>query len=195
MRWSLVALAVCALFLLTAPLAKADGLLVDQCFEFATCWTSSVPTPWSDELSAGQLALIIEAAGSPRIPFIVEQNTESVIRLGVTTMTFFTFGGPVVESLDEFNGLGQYNDPCPSSLPYCETDTVGIFTVPDGAGGATISGTFGNSLVPNSAGECLYLGDTGSCAVTAQVPEPATLLLLGSGLVGLVSLGWRRSRQ
>jgi hypothetical protein len=85
---------------------------------------------------------------------VAGQTAESIIRLGVTTITFTTPGGPVVQTLGEFNG-GDHSDPC----NFCEVDTVGTFMVPSNATGATISGTFGNSQIPNSAGVNLYLGN------------------------------------
>jgi hypothetical protein len=196
LRKSLMIFGLFATLFVAAPLMRADGLLVGQCFEFTVCWTGSTPTPWSDSLSAADLANVEAAAGSAIVPFIVEQNAESVIRLGRTTVTFATIGGPVTESLGEFNGLASHTDPCPTALPYCETDTVGTFSVPTGALSAVISGTFGNSTVSNSAGECLYLGATGPCSLT-QTPEPGSVSLLFTLIsgVGLVVVKKRLRRR
>jgi hypothetical protein len=193
MTKSLVLLGALGVFFFAAPQSKADGMLVGQCIEFTACWSSGSPTSWSDSLSGADLASIVSDAGSTTVPFIVEQNTEYVIRLGITTMDFTTTGGPVMQSLGEFNGSGTYSDPCPVSLPYCETDTVGDFTVPGNALSATISGTFGNSTVPNSAGECLYLGATGPCSTSGvATPEPTSVLLVATMLLGLAFVARKR---
>ncbi len=193
MKKSLVFLGALGVFFFAAPQSKADGLLVGQCVEGTICWTGSSPTPWSDSLSFADLVAVTTDAGSLTIPFIVEQNAEYVIRLGVTTMDFNTTTGPVVQSLGEFNGFGSYSDPCPVSLPYCETDTVGTFTVPSNSLSATISGTFGNSMAPNSAGECVYLGATGPCSVSGvATPEPTSVLLMATMLLGLAFVARKR---
>jgi hypothetical protein len=194
MRRNLLFAAVVAVFCLTAPLSKAGGILVGQCVEFTACWTSNSVTPWSDSLSSGDLAALQTMAASATVPFIVEQNTATTIRLGVTTITFTTSGAPVVETLGEFNGSGAYNDPCPATLPYCETDTVGTFIIPANALSAIISGTFGNSSVSNSAGECLYLGATGVCTLDGTVtPEPSSGLLLFSAFGAIVLAARKRN--
>ncbi|MBW2603524.1 MAG: PEP-CTERM sorting domain-containing protein [Deltaproteobacteria bacterium] len=38
---------------------------------------------------------------------------------------------------------------------------------------------------------CTNVGDDGA----SPVPEPATLILLGSGLVGLAGVGWKRFKK
>src|SRR3954447_9695438 len=127
--------------------SQAASILVGQCIEFDTCWSplSLIPTPWSDALTGAELALL--GLGTNQ-PLIAAQTSEFTIRLGETTITFSTPGGPVIETLPEFSGSGLHNDPC----NLCEIDTVGTFFIPADATSAVISGFFGNSIVSNSAG-------------------------------------------
>jgi hypothetical protein len=129
---------------LTAHASQATSILVGQCIEFDTCWTSLTSTPWGDTLSAAELASL--GLGTDQ-PLIAVQTSKFVVRLGETTITFSTPGGPVIETLPEFSG-GFHNDPC----NLCEIATVGTFFIPNDATSAIISGTFGNSIVANSAG-------------------------------------------
>jgi hypothetical protein len=146
--------------------------------------------PWSNTLTGAQIASL----GSS-FDVIAAQTSESVTRLGETTIAFDTSGGPVTETLPEFNGIGTYSDPCAG---FCEVVTVGTFTVPVGALSATISGTFGNSIINSTAGVCVFLGSTSSCPggdPPGTVPEPAGVLYLGTGLVSLGFWGYRLRRR
>jgi hypothetical protein len=169
-----------------APASHATAILVAQCVEFATCWSSATPTPWSDTLTTANLTSL--GLGTTQ-PLVAAQTSETIIRLGVTTIDFTTSGAPVIETLPEFSG-GTQSDPC----NFCEIDTVGTFSIPANAVSATISGFFGNSVVSNSAGVDVCLGSGAPCAL-ASVPAPS----LGSGLSGLtVALflltGWATAR-
>jgi hypothetical protein len=179
-----VALAIGSLIatLAAAPAAQAaPSILVGACVEFDVCWGGDTPTPWSHNLSQADLTTL--GLGSDT-PFIVAQDACCTIRLGVTTITFDTPGGPVTETADEFNGFSNHNDPC----NLCEVDTVASFFIPADATAAVISGAFGNSIVPDTAGLNLYLGGL------PAVPEPATwtMMLVGFGAMGAAM---RRSRS
>jgi hypothetical protein len=138
-------------------ITPTDPILVAQCIEFAACWTSGTPTPWSSTLSSTDLASL--GLGTTQ-PLVAAQTSESIIRLGTTTITFDTTTGAVTETLGQFSGFAAHPDPC----NFCEIDTVGTFMIPANATDATISGTFGNSVVPNSAGVNVCLGEGPPCA-------------------------------
>ena len=173
------------LALLTAPLSKAVTVEVASCVEFTVCWTGPGPTPWSDTLTLADLTGL--GLGST-VPLVAAQTSEFVIRLGATTMTFSTTTGPVTESLAEFSG-SFHTDPC----DFCEIDTVGTFFIPTNATGATISGTFGNSLSPTSAGLNVCLNDGPPCA-SSSVPEPRMMGFLITALLGIVFASARRAK-
>lgn len=59
------------------------SVLVAQCVEFDTCWTSGTPTPWSYTLTSADMA----ALGTGTVDFTAVQTAEYTIRLGVTTLT------------------------------------------------------------------------------------------------------------
>jgi hypothetical protein len=112
--------------LVAAPRSHASAILVSQCIELATCWTSVTPTPWSDTLTTANLTSL--GLGTTQ-PLVVAQTSEFVIRLGMTTIDFSTTTDPVVETLPEFSGLASHNDPC----DFCEIDIVGDFSIPTNA--------------------------------------------------------------
>jgi PEP-CTERM motif len=133
MRKMLVAWGVVCILLLGVQSSRAGTILVGQCVEGATCWTSSTPTPWSDSLTLTQLE---ELGLGASVPLVAAQTSEYIIRLGVTTMVFDTTSGMVTETLPEFSG-GYHLDPC----NFCEIDTVGFFSIPSNSLSAPCAAT------------------------------------------------------
>jgi hypothetical protein len=182
---ALRALSVACLIGLSSPQANASQILVGQCVQFGVCYNSGAA--WSDTLNSAQLASL--GLGSTQSE-IATQTSQFVIRLGVTTFDFATPGGPVVETIGEFNGPGSFNDPgpFPSGL------VVGTFSIPVDATGLTVSGTFGNSIVGNSAGTNVCLG-SGACGSVSAVPEPSTWAMLFLGFAGIGFMAYRRKSK
>jgi hypothetical protein len=173
-------------FGLSVSQSQATQIMVGQCIESAPCWTG--PTlPWSDTLSLADLTSL--GLGST-VPLIATQTSQFVIRLGVTTADFSTPGGPVVETVGEFNGPGVFNDPGPFPAGLF----VGDFFIPSDATGLLISGTFGNSVIDSSSGVNVCLG-SGLCGGVGSVPEASTWSMMLIAFAGLGFVGYRTSRK
>ena len=101
-----------------------------------------------------------------------------------------------LQTLGEYNGTGTYYDPG----PYQPSTVVGSFTILPGDTSVAISGTFGNSTVPDSAGVNLFLGsvEVASCVeYTAcyntetswsDALTTAQIEILGTGPVNLTAV-------
>jgi MYXO-CTERM domain-containing protein len=181
---ALGALSAACLIGLSSPQANAAQILVGQCVEFGACYNYT--TAWSATLSSAQLNSL--GLGSIESE-IATQTSQFTIRLGVTTFDFTTPGGPVFETIGQYNG-GYIPDPgpFPSGL------LVGTFSIPSDATGLTVFGTFGNSSYPNSAGTNVCLG-SGACASVSAVPLPSTWAMLLLGLAGLGFTAYRRKQN
>jgi hypothetical protein len=176
--------AIGAVGALAAPsTSNAAVLLVGQCVEFSACYSSSSPTPWSGSLTSADLALL--GLGTNEA-FTAEQTSPIGIRLGVTSITFTTSGAPVTESLPQFSGGDHFTGPF-------ETDVVGSFFIPNNAISAVLSGTFGNTVNPNSSGVDLFFGPT--IGITSAVPEPSSWAMLILGFCSVGFLAYRRKSR
>lgn len=158
-------IAIAGLIAFLAGSTRADAvtsdLLIAKCIYQSTCWYSQTPTPWSKTLTSADLKKL---GLGKTVTLQAVQRSYYVIRLGATVITFTTPDGPVSQRLPEFNG-SYYSGFCNP----CEIDNVGEIAIPKKATSATISGTFGNSAVPNTAAVDLSLLPGGVSIDVARV--------------------------
>jgi hypothetical protein len=182
-KFILAAIAAVGVLAVAPSTSNAAVLLVGQCVQFSACYSGTSPTPWSGSLSSAELALL--GLGTNEA-FTAEQTSPIGIRLGVTSITFTTSGAPVTESLPQFSGGDHLTGPF-------ETDVVGSFFIPLNATSAVLSGTFGNSVNPNSSGVDLFFGPT--TGITTAVPEPSTWVMMILGFFGIGFMMYRRKQN
>jgi hypothetical protein len=124
-----------------------------------------------------------------------------------TGLDTITFASPIVDPLIAFWSLGQPN--LSATFTFVQTPTFEAggpnaqYTgVPINVVGNVVSGIEGNGVVQftgtlssiswTNTPEYYYAFTVGMAGTTTSIPEPSTMLLLGSGLIGLAGCGRKK---
>lgn len=188
------------------PVGDKDGYGIIGYSDSGTClWPGPGPSGTNydgrdaAEIAATSGAQITDVYSAIFLGAGPNPNTASVIFPSVGTITSATltvamgdfqaaeFGAIMVD----FNGIAEdwaFEDGF-------QVTTVRSFTLSAAEiGAANRAGQFQINLDHNNSRDFIAFDWFELSGTSTAVPEPSTLLLLGSGLVGLAGLGWRRAR-
>jgi hypothetical protein len=204
MRRQFVFLAVALSILLGSPsTSKANSVVIAQCLWghcIAAFPTAYSPTYWSARLLSFELArsgyLSFLGLGKS-VSLVATQFSGGIMELGQITVTFYELTNDAATNIiatdyfpSAYSGgfAGQFHSSssCSPVRP-CETDTLGMFSIPPDSGLILISGSFGNSVSATTAQMEVSLVSVPGPVVGAGFP--------GAVLGGAVLVAWWHSKR